>query len=69
MEAVAKLASDPPVFWPRSVVATTDLPAGQHYRTPMGMVRAFQLDPLRYFTAAFRTFGDVVCFRSWPFKS
>jgi cytochrome P450 len=33
------------------------------------MVRAFQADPLQYFTTAFRTFGDVVCFRSWPFKS
>jgi hypothetical protein len=33
------------------------------------MIRAFRPDPLAYFTTAFQTFGDVVCFRSWPFKS
>jgi len=72
MGAAAKLAGDRPVvFWERTTAATGDLPAGPQYRTPLGMMAAFRADPLGFFRAAFESFGDVVCFHSWPgpFKS
>jgi cytochrome P450 len=33
------------------------------------MVGAFRADPVAYFAAIFRTFGDVAALRAWPFTS
>ena len=65
-----ELASDPAsTYWSRVAAAGNGLPAGPVYSTPWGMVSAFSNDPVGYFQAAFRTFGDVVSFRAWPFTS
>jgi cytochrome P450 len=55
--------------WPAATEARDGLPAGPWFRTPFAFSTAFRQDPLGFYTAAFRTFGDVVCFRSPPFRS
>ena len=70
MGMAAELARDPaPTYWSRVAPAGNGLPAGPRYTTPWAMVGAFSADPVGYFDAAFRTFGDVVSFRAWPFTS
>ena len=70
MEVVAELAGEPgETFWSRVVPAGDGLPPGPVYRTPWAMVAAFRADPIAYFAAIFRTFGDVAARRAWPFTS
>ena len=55
--------------WPSVTEARGGPPAGPTYRTPFAFTNAFRSDPIGFYGAAFRTFGDVVCFRSPPFRS
>jgi cytochrome P450 len=66
----AELASVPgTIFWSRVSRGDQGTPPGPVYATPWGMVAAFRSDPIAYFDAVFRTFGDVAAFRAWPFTS
>jgi cytochrome P450 len=71
MDAAVELASGPgtAAYWSRSAAAGRGLPAGPVHSTPWAMMSAFNADPLGYFHTAFRTFGDVVSLRAWPFTS
>src|SRR5262245_65438896 len=68
MDAVGTELIAPP-FWSSVAGPRNGFPAGPSYWTPFGMTAAFRPDPLRYYTTAFRTFGDVVGFHVGPFRT
>ena len=55
--------------WPSVTEARGDVPPGPRYPTPFAFTSAFRADPIAFYGAAFRSFGDVVCFRAPPFRS
>ena len=69
IDAVGSELTKASPFWRDMSGPRNGFPAGPRYWTPFGMTAAFRPDPLGYFTTAFRTFGDVVCFRVGPFRS
>jgi cytochrome P450 len=64
----AELAQATP-FWRAVSGPRNGFAAGPRYWTPFGMTAAFRPDPLGFYLAAFRTFGDVVGFHVGPFRS
>src|SRR5262245_42287770 len=55
--------------WQDGRATAAGFPAGPAFWSPFGMNQAFRPDPIAYFMATFRTFGDVVGFRPRPFRS
>ena len=60
IDAVGSEAARVPAFWRAVSGRRNGFPAGPRYWTPFGMTAAFRPDPLGFYMAAFRTFGDVV---------
>jgi cytochrome P450 len=69
IDAVGSEVARVPAFWRAVSGPRNGFPAGPRYWTPFGMTAAFRPDPLGFYMAAFRTFGDVVGFHIGPFRS